>query len=106
MTWLLCYDIEDDKLRLKIARMLEKDGWERLQKSVFAAGKNTPEFGIFFDMVKRKIAPLLTETDKIYAWKLSDAEFENAAFLGAAYDARWIQGGYTTMYVGDEILLK
>jgi len=76
MTWLLCYDIEDDKLRLKIARMLEKDGLERLQKSVFAAGKNTPEFLIFFDMVKRKIAPLLTETDKIYAWKLSDAELK------------------------------
>lgn len=106
MTWLFCYDIEDDRLRTKLARMLEKNGWERLQKSVFAAGKCTETFTVFMEVVNKKISPLLAEGDKMYAWRLSDAAFENAVVVGAGFDAKWIQGRYVAMYVGEEILLK
>jgi CRISPR-associated endonuclease Cas2 len=37
MTYLICYDITDNKLRLKISKRLEKAGCVRLQKSVFLA---------------------------------------------------------------------
>jgi CRISPR-associated endonuclease Cas2 len=106
MTWIFCYDIEADGLRQKIARMLEKDGWERLQKSVFAVGKTKQEFTAFFAVVKQKMEPLMAPGDKMYAWKLSDAEFEKAEVLGANFDAKWIQGHYAAMYIGNEILLK
>lgn len=35
MPWLISYDIEDDKRRLKIANRLLQAGFVRLQKSVF-----------------------------------------------------------------------
>ncbi len=35
MTLIICYDIEDNKIRNKMAKFLEKEGI-RLQKSVFA----------------------------------------------------------------------
>lgn len=37
MTFLICYDITDNRLRLKIAKRLERAGCVRLQKSVFLA---------------------------------------------------------------------
>lgn len=37
MTYIICYDITDNKLRLKIAKRLERAGCLRLQKSVFVA---------------------------------------------------------------------
>lgn len=41
-TWLVCFDIEDDKTRRKIARLLEKKGI-RVQKSVFECRFKTPD---------------------------------------------------------------
>ncbi len=37
MTFLICYDIIDDRLRTRLAKRLEKAGCIRLQKSVFLA---------------------------------------------------------------------
>lgn len=37
MTYLICYDITDDKLRTRIAKRLERAGCLRVQKSVFIA---------------------------------------------------------------------
>jgi CRISPR-associated endonuclease Cas2 len=42
MTYLICYDITDDRLRTRLAKRLEKAGCIRLQKSVFLA----PHFDI------------------------------------------------------------
>ncbi|HQB62057.1 MAG TPA: CRISPR-associated endonuclease Cas2, partial [Spirochaetota bacterium] len=39
MTYIVAYDIENDKVRGKLARFLEKNGL-RLQKSVFAIDSN------------------------------------------------------------------
>ncbi len=107
MTWLLCYDIEDDKLRQKIAKLLEKTGWERLQKSVFATGVlQTKQFNRFLKILQDRFEPLLKEDDKIYAWCLSDNQFAEVVKMGQPYDAKWIQGSYDVLYIGDEHLLK
>lgn len=37
MTYLICYDITDDTLRLRLSKRLEQAGCIRLQKSVFVA---------------------------------------------------------------------
>jgi CRISPR-associated protein Cas2 len=37
MTYLICYDITDDRVRLQLAKKLERAGCVRLQKSVFLA---------------------------------------------------------------------
>lgn len=106
MIWVLCYDIEDDATRQKLARKLEKAGWERLQKSVFATGMEVKEFNRFYKKIKDGFETKLSEGDKIYAWYLSDAQFSNAAVMGLPYDAQWIQGSYQVFYIGEENLLK
>ena len=106
MTWILCYDIEDDKLRQKLARYLEKSGWERLQKSVFAQGLEPKIFNRYFVKVKELTENKLQPSDKIYVWGLSDSQFSEAAVLGSAYDSKWIQNKYVVMYMGEEELLK
>jgi CRISPR-associated protein Cas2 len=37
MTYLICYDISEDRLRTRLAKRLERAGCVRLQKSVFVA---------------------------------------------------------------------
>lgn len=106
MIWILCYDIEDDKTRRQLAGRLEKKGWERLQKSVFATAMDSKEFSRFFKMLQQQFEARLKAGDKVYAWRLSDSQFEEVVKLGQPYDARWIQGSYDVFYLGDEQLLK
>ncbi|MDZ4809895.1 MAG: CRISPR-associated endonuclease Cas2 [Bacteroidota bacterium] len=106
MTWLFCYDIENDSIRQKLARYLEKSGWERLQKSVFANSMEIKEFNRYFKKIKDRFGAKLETTDKIYTWPVNDNQFANAAIIGQSYDAKWIQNGYVIMYVGEENLLK
>lgn len=37
MTYLICYDISEDKIRTRLAKRLERAGCVRLQKSIFVA---------------------------------------------------------------------
>ena len=37
MNFFICYDISDDKRRLRLSKLLERDGCKRVQKSVFVA---------------------------------------------------------------------
>jgi CRISPR-associated protein Cas2 len=37
MTYLICYDISEDRLRTRLSKRLERAGCVRLQKSVFVA---------------------------------------------------------------------
>lgn len=37
MTYLICYDISEDRVRTRLAKRLERAGCVRLQKSVFVA---------------------------------------------------------------------
>lgn len=37
MHYVICYDLENDRLRDRVAKLLERNGCRRIQKSVFAA---------------------------------------------------------------------
>lgn len=66
MLYLASYDIEDDKLRLKVANCLLAAGLERLQRSVFV--------GSMDDGVQQR---LLAEVDR---W-LRDADLKTTHFM-------------------------
>ena len=51
MHYLICYDVENDQKRLKIAKILQKNGCDRVQKSVFIAS----------DLPKRDLNALMIE---------------------------------------------
>lgn len=64
--WMICYDIEDDRTRLAVARRLEAEG-ERVQYSVFECFLN----GEQLDAVLKDIGELIDlSVDKIAAYPL------------------------------------
>ena len=52
MTYLIMYDISDDKVRLQVAKYLEKQGCIRIQKSVFIAKTENKHFQEMADTLK------------------------------------------------------
>lgn len=52
MTYLIMYDIENDKVRLQIARYLLREGCIRVQRSVFIARSENSRFQSILDTLK------------------------------------------------------
>jgi CRISPR-associated endonuclease Cas2 len=52
MTYLIMYDISNDKVRLQIAKYLEKQGCARIQKSVFIVKTENPHFQEIYETLK------------------------------------------------------
>lgn len=52
MTYLIMYDISSDKVRLQVAKYLEKQGCVRIQKSVFIARTENPHFQEIYETLK------------------------------------------------------
>ena len=57
-TWLICFDIEDDKTRRRVSRLLEKWGI-RVQKSVFECRFKTPDRK---KILMRQLVAVLTDS--------------------------------------------
>lgn len=52
MTYLIMYDITSDKVRLQVAKYLERQGCVRIQKSVFLVKTEHPHFQEIHDTLK------------------------------------------------------
>lgn len=52
MTYLIMYDISNDKVRLQISKYLERQGCVRIQKSVFIAKTGNPHFQDIYNTLK------------------------------------------------------
>ena len=57
MHYVICYDLESDRLREKTVKLLQRNGCSRVQKSVFVAA----------DMTAKQVAALKTGLDQL--WK-------------------------------------
>jgi CRISPR-associated endonuclease Cas2 len=67
MTWIVAYDIEDNRIRNRLSRYLSKKG-VRLQKSVFVIEIESHKYRRFLADV-RKIA---SEIDKVAVFRLCE----------------------------------
>ena len=73
MHYIISYDISDDKLRLKISKLLLASGCFRLQKSVFIA-PNFPTKQIKLlkqDVLKMLHCPAQRDTDSILCFRIT-----------------------------------
>lgn len=52
MVYLIMYDISSDKVRLQVAKYLERQGCTRIQKSVFLVKTDNPHFQEIHDTLK------------------------------------------------------
>ena len=86
IAWVL-YDIEDDKVRSKVAKFCKQSGLYRVQYSVFlgtldASGKDTLEL---------RIEELIdAEKDSVYIFPMSKNELQATVLLGKAFDKKLV----------------
>ena len=66
MTCIVAYDIEEDKIRTKLARFLQYKEGARIQKSVFAVNIERHQFKRFLAEMKK----LVKEKDRIAVFRL------------------------------------
>ncbi len=76
-TYLICYDVSSNRLRSRLARLLEKNG-ERVQYSVFRCTCST---GVMEDL-KSKILGIITEGDELLILPLCKNCFSKALRAG------------------------
>lgn len=84
MTCIIAYDIEDDKIRTKLARFLQDKG-VRLQKSVFAVEVERHVFRGF----TRKLEELAGGSGKVAVFRLCVGCRKNALQLAWGEEARF-----------------
>jgi len=80
MIYLLFYDISANSLRTKVSKLLQHEGFERLQLSVYTSIHN-PKKNI---ELWKKINKLLSDepTAKLYVVSLSKTRFRNMQIIG------------------------
>ena len=92
--YLTFYDIEENRIRKKVADKLLYFGYVRLQYSVFAGKTNPNRFGcwnILQDIVGER------SQNKIYCLKISEESFENMKIIGVfEHDFEYLCGKKNT----------
>ncbi len=86
IAWVL-YDIEDDKVRTKVAKLCKQAGLYRVQFSVFLGSIDTNQK----DTLELQIAEIIDdEKDSIYIFPMSKSELKATVLLGKAFDKKLI----------------
>jgi CRISPR-associated protein Cas2 len=86
IVWVL-YDIEDDKVRNKIAKSCKHAGLYRVQFSVFLGTLEKNQK----DVLELQIEDLIDkEKDSVYIFPMSKNELQTTALLGKAFDKKLI----------------
>ncbi len=86
IAWVL-YDIEDDKVRSKVAKLCKQAGLYRVQFSVFLGTIDTNQK----DTLELQIEELIdADKDSVYIFPMSKSELQATALLGKAFDKKMI----------------
>ncbi len=86
ITWTL-YDIKDDKVRNKVAKLCKQSGLYRVQYSVFLGTLSASQK----DTLTLQIEALIDEEhDSVYIFPMSKNELQDTALLGQAFDKKLV----------------
>lgn len=86
IAWVL-YDIEDDRIRTKVAKYCKQAGLYRVQFSVFVGTLEINQK----DTLQLQIEDLIDEeTDSVYIFPMSKNELQQTVLLGKAFDKKLI----------------
>jgi len=96
---LICYDIENDNCRDKVAKKLEAWGYVRFQYSVFC-GKHSPlQWQSLWTKIKAIIEKYGSEKDKIYSIVLSSSNVKKMHCVGEPPDLDLILDDIKTLWI-------
>lgn len=86
IAWVL-YDIEDDKVRSKVAKFCKQTGLYRVQFSVFLGTLDKNQK----DTLQLQIAEIIDEDkDSVYIFPMSKNELQATVLLGKAFDKKLV----------------
>jgi CRISPR-associated protein Cas2 len=86
IVWVL-YDIEDDKVRSKVAKQCKQAGLYRVQYSVFLGSLEDNQK----DTLELQIEELIdVDKDSVYIFPMSKNELKATALLGKAFDKKMV----------------
>lgn len=86
LVWII-YDISNDKIRNKVAKMCKDKGLYRVQKSAFVGTINKnqlDELSIFCDDI------IDQDSDSVFIFPMCSVDFRKALLLGQAFDKKLV----------------
>ena len=93
--WVI-YDIEDNKIRNKVAKACKQAGLYRVQLSVFLGVLNNNEKDtleiIFKDLINE-------EKDRLYIFPMSKDELKQTVLLGQAFDKDFVTDEVKSLFL-------
>ena len=93
LAWVM-YDIAENKVRNKLAKVCKKYGLTRVQKSIFLGRLDTNRFD---ELAEHCLDLMDEETDSVYLFPFCQDDFRRIQVLGQRFDKK---------LVNDEILSK
>ena len=95
--YLILYDISETAIRTKIVRLLEKEGYERIQYSVFIAPFN-PAKNKLWDKMQVLLAK--TPSNKIFCLKIAKENFYKIKTIGNfEFDLDYLSGDKSSLII-------
>jgi CRISPR-associated endonuclease Cas2 len=95
--YLILYDITETPIRTKVVRLLEKEGYERLQFSVFIAPFNPEKNKLWY---KLQLLLAKTPNNKIYCLRITKENFYKIKIIGNFdLDLTYITGDKSSLII-------
>jgi CRISPR-associated protein Cas2 len=95
LLWVI-YDIQENKIRTKIAKTTLEAGLYRVQKSVFLGSINKTRL----DELKMRLNDLIDEEkDSIYIFPMCEADFKKTILMGQAFDKEMVTDEIRALFV-------
>ncbi len=95
---LITYDITNDKGRVKLADLLKKLGFERIQYSVFVGVCTPAQWQRWYKLVEKLFNQFREDGDKLYVIPQGRKLFEKTQIVGQQFDMEWITGKTEFLY--------
>ncbi|AMC10202.1 hypothetical protein Lupro_02565 [Lutibacter profundi] len=95
--YLILYDITETPIRTKVAKLLEKEGYERIQFSVFIAPFNPSKNRLWLKLEKLLAT---TKDNKIFCLKITEENFYKIKTIGKfEIDLDYLSGNKSSLII-------
>ena len=101
MHYLVCYDIENDRLRTLLSKYLLRKGFERVQKSVFFIYRMTKKEKRDFVLYLEWLKPMLQAADSVILIPIQHAGYAKIRLYGSDAPREKFSRKNLVLYVGD-----
>jgi CRISPR-associated endonuclease Cas2 len=89
MNYLILYDIEDNRVRVQIAKYLKQQGCVRIQKSVFLANSESSKFQDIYETLK-DVNEFYENKDSIILVPINVSDVRSMRLIGSNVDVKVI----------------